>query len=60
MRCVTDSQCRVSRIGWMWSDFSADILIFPPTVITKAIVVVVVRGLGVGVGFSGGGEGVNG
>ena len=23
MRCVTGSQCRVSRIGWMWSDFLA-------------------------------------
>ena len=23
MRCVTGSQCRVSRIGWMWSDFVA-------------------------------------
>ena len=23
MQCVTGSQCRVSRIGWMWSDFLA-------------------------------------
>ena len=23
MRCVTGSQCRVSRIGWKWSDFVA-------------------------------------
>ena len=22
MRCFTGSQCRVSRIGWMWSDLA--------------------------------------